>query len=65
MAAFIDRHNGPRQSEIEPMLNEIGAKSLDDLLVETIPASIRMNGQLNLPKRYRRRFPRTDEALCQ
>ncbi len=46
---FIDRHNGPRQSETELMLKVIGADSLEQLINETIPASIRLPRPMNLP----------------
>ncbi len=49
-ANFIPRHIGPRDSDIDSMLNTIGAKSLDDLIDKVIPADIRMDGLLNLPK---------------
>ena len=46
---FEDRHNGPDQHEIDEMLKEIGAPSLDALIDETVPAGIRMKEPLNLP----------------
>lgn len=46
---FIDRHNGPRKSETEHMLKAIGVDSLEQLIDETIPASIRLPKPLNLP----------------
>jgi len=46
---FIDRHNGPRKRETEVMLKLIGAGSLDQLIDETVPASIRLPKPLNLP----------------
>ena len=45
---FVDRHIGPRQSDIESMLSELGFSSLSELIDETIPQAIRMDGQLNL-----------------
>jgi glycine dehydrogenase len=47
--AFLDRHLGPRQPEIEDMLKTIGAGSLDELVEKTIPRSILKNQSLNLP----------------
>ena len=38
---FVARHVGPTDEEIERMLDVIGAKSLDDLLDQTVPAAIR------------------------
>ena len=38
---FERRHIGPSPSDIEEMLQVVGAKSLDDLMSQTLPASIR------------------------
>jgi glycine dehydrogenase len=46
--SFADRHIGPRPDDIEKMLATIGAASLDDLISETIPASI-LDTELDLP----------------
>ena len=46
---FINRHNGPRPSEITEMLNAIGVGSMDQLIDETVPAGIRLEHPLNLP----------------
>ena len=46
---FVGRHIGPTDAEIEQMLDVIGAKSLDDLLDQTVPASIRSDTPLDLP----------------
>ena len=46
---FINRHNGPRATEQEGMLKKIGISSIDELIEQTIPASIRMIKPLNLP----------------
>ena len=46
---FVCRHNGPRKEETEKMLQCINTKSLDVLIEETIPGSIRMKNKLNLP----------------
>ncbi|MDX1469678.1 MAG: glycine dehydrogenase (aminomethyl-transferring), partial [Acidimicrobiia bacterium] len=37
---FADRHIGPRPADIEKMLATVGSASLDDLVAETVPASI-------------------------
>lgn len=47
---FVDRHNGPRQRELPRMCEVIGVKSVDQLIEETVPASIRLKEPLNLPK---------------
>jgi glycine dehydrogenase len=46
---FAPRHIGPSPDEREAMLEAIGAPSLDALIDETIPASIRLSRPLNLP----------------
>src|SRR5215217_1445515 len=45
---FVRRHIGPGAEEIERMLDAIGAESLDALVEQTVPASIRLNRPLNL-----------------
>ncbi len=51
---FAFRHTGPRQEEIVAMLAKIGVDSLDELIEKTIPAGIRLKGELALD-------PGTDE----
>ena len=46
---FSERHIGPNSSELKKILNTIGVNSIDDLLKETIPDSIKINKKLNLP----------------
>jgi glycine dehydrogenase len=46
---FARRHIGPSPEDRDRMLETIGASSLDALIDETIPASIRLPGPLNLP----------------
>ncbi len=46
---FARRHIGPRPSDIEKMLATIGAESLDDLVQQTVPASI-LETDLELPE---------------
>jgi len=45
---FVERHVGPNEEEIKKMLAKINANSIDELLDETIPASIRLNKPLDL-----------------
>jgi len=47
---FIERHNGIRKADEEKMLEKIGITSADELIDQTIPASIRLEGDLNLPE---------------
>ena len=46
---FVNRHIGVNDADKKAMLQKIGAKSLDQLIKETVPASIRMKGELNVP----------------
>lgn len=41
---FIRRHIGPGRPEIAAMLDTVGASSIDDLMTQTVPASIRSEG---------------------
>ena len=45
---FVNRHNGPRENEVQQMLQVIGAKSLDELINQTVPADIRLKAPLAL-----------------
>ena len=45
---FVDRHNGPRQSQIKHMLDVIGVSSIDELIKQTIPADILLQEPLKL-----------------
>ena len=47
---FIHRHIGPSPSEIESMLQTVGASSLENLMESTVPASIRLESELELPE---------------
>jgi len=46
--SFQNRHIGPRNLEIQEMLNKIGVSSIDELIMKTIPDSIRLSESLNL-----------------
>ncbi len=46
---FVNRHVGPSLSDTEKMLREVDAPSLDALVGETVPASIRLGRELALP----------------
>ena len=45
---FATRHIGPRGEDLAAMLKEVGAASLDALIDEAIPASIRLKAPLKL-----------------
>ena len=46
---FATRHIGPDADETKQMLRAVGASSLDELIDQTIPASIRLRRPLSLP----------------
>ncbi len=46
--AFVNRHIGPRQSDIELMLEELGLDSLEELVSLSAPNAIRMKRPLQL-----------------
>jgi glycine dehydrogenase len=46
---FAPRHIGPRGADVDAMLKQVGAASLDALVDQAIPASIRLKAPLNLP----------------
>jgi glycine cleavage system P protein (glycine dehydrogenase) len=48
-APFARRHIGPSPEDIEEMARILGAQSLDDLIDQTVPQSIRLRASLNLP----------------
>jgi glycine dehydrogenase len=45
---FVRRHIGPSPRDIDAMLASVGAKSLDALISETLPDSIRQDASLDL-----------------
>lgn len=47
---FEARHNAPDAAQIAAMLKVINANSVDELIDQTVPASIRLKKPLNLPK---------------
>ncbi len=49
---FVDRHIGPRENEIQEMLNEIGVKSIDELIDETVPDNILLKEELHLEEPF-------------
>ncbi|HEX2130399.1 MAG TPA: aminomethyl-transferring glycine dehydrogenase [Actinophytocola sp.] len=46
---FADRHIGPRPAELARMLDVVGVGSLEELIDQAVPASIRDDGELELP----------------
>src|SRR4051812_20008287 len=49
-ASFVRRHIGPSARDVTAMLDTVGAKSVDALMAETLPASIRQAAPLDLGK---------------
>ncbi|MGH7807778.1 MAG: aminomethyl-transferring glycine dehydrogenase [Thermodesulfobacteriota bacterium] len=47
--SFAARHIGPNKTDLQEMLKVVGVDSLDTLIEETIPSSIRLKNALNLP----------------
>lgn len=47
--AFATRHISPDLRQVKEMLAQIGVASVDELIDQTIPKSIRSNGPLDLP----------------
>jgi len=48
--AFIRRHIGPGDDEIQGMLDTVGADSLDALVESTIPEDLLFQGEFELPE---------------
>lgn len=48
--SFALRHLGPRQGDVNEMLDTIGVNSLDQLIDETVPQSIRLKSPLDIPE---------------
>ncbi len=46
---FVGRHNGPVRTDVEEMLGVLGVASLEELIRETVPETIRLDRQLDLP----------------
>ncbi|HPS98419.1 MAG TPA: glycine dehydrogenase (aminomethyl-transferring), partial [Bacteroidales bacterium] len=46
---FVNRHVGPRESDAAVMCKAIGVDSPEQLIEQTVPASIRLDRPLNLP----------------
>ncbi|KAJ2574460.1 glycine decarboxylase subunit P [Coemansia sp. RSA 1807] len=45
---FLRRHNGPRDSDIESMLQALGFQTLDEMISATVPDSIRLTEPLHI-----------------
>ncbi|MGB3464638.1 MAG: aminomethyl-transferring glycine dehydrogenase [Cyclobacteriaceae bacterium] len=47
--AFENRHNSPGEAEITKMLEAVGVDSVEELIDQTIPSTIRLKNELRLP----------------
>ena len=47
---FVNRHVDPTSEEIDQMLKALGFSSLDALIDKTVPSSIRLQTELDIPK---------------
>src|SRR3546814_10618174 len=47
--AVVDRHIGPRPADVSAMLATLGLDSMDELLEQAVPKSIRADQALDLP----------------
>ncbi|MDX1524083.1 MAG: glycine dehydrogenase (aminomethyl-transferring), partial [Anaerolineae bacterium] len=47
---FVPRHIGPKGQVVEDMLAVLNTSSLDDLIDQAVPETIRFQGELNLPE---------------
>jgi glycine dehydrogenase len=54
---FVKRHIGPRSHDVTHMLDTLGLSSLEELVEQAVPQSIRMDGHLNLEP------PRSETAV--
>ena len=45
---FVNRHNGPREAEVNQMLEKIGVNSVDELINQTVPEQIRLKKPLKV-----------------
>ena len=50
VAPFVDRHNGPEAADVHTMLAALGVPSMETLISQTMPDTIRFDGKLKLPE---------------
>lgn len=49
-SSFVQRHIGPSTDDVEQMLKVLGIPSLNSLIEKTVPAEIRLSGNIELPE---------------
>lgn len=47
---FADRHHGQSEADLAAMLEAVGVSDLEELIERTVPASIRLSRELDLPE---------------
>ena len=47
--SFASRHIGPDRDEVDKMLKKLGFSTLEDLIKQTVPSTIRLDRSLNVP----------------
>lgn len=52
IGTFASRHIGPREAQVSEMLELTGNSSIEELIVKTIPAGIRMKDDLKISKAF-------------
>lgn len=50
MSPFVSRHIGPTDQDIQTMLKQVGASTLEELVKKTVPANIYHSSTLDLPQ---------------
>lgn len=50
LESFSTRHIGPREGDIKSMLKTVGAKSIEELIAQTVPSAIRFQEELDVPE---------------
>jgi glycine dehydrogenase len=48
--SFTKRHLGPRNEDVRKMLDTVGVKSVEQLIDETVPESIRLRNPIDIPE---------------
>ena len=51
--SFLLRHIGSKKEDIQGMLDTIGLNSINELIEQTIPSSIRLKEELHLGRRIK------------
>ncbi|MCD6354408.1 MAG: hypothetical protein J7L95_02560, partial [Prolixibacteraceae bacterium] len=46
--SFVTRHIGPGKDDVQKMVETLGVSSLDELIDQTVPSSIRMREPMKL-----------------